>query len=244
MAKMTKKEYTRRRLFYGVLVFAAAALVITGVAIWLLFSTLGASSGGGVTVAEVAMSPLSFSSLMVDGEEVKSGETLQGAGFVFDSLEGDDSGRVSWNGVTSEKLSLTVSGILMGAQHLSRFTYVLTLPQGVIDAAEKGYLDISDFYDAEEGTFKEIALSLSDDGTLVTDGAETAFRFEFEIALRWGPRFGNMNPSVYFDTEGLGEPLEEVMGVLQDLRDTVFEGKDSRNFRPTYTLTLMASPNS
>ena len=53
-----------------------------------------------------------------------------------------------------------------------------------------------------------------------------------------------MNPSVYFDTEGLGEPLEEVMGVLQDLRDTVFEGKDSRNFRPTYTLTLMASPNS
>ena len=243
MAKMTRKEYTRRRLFYGVLMFAAAALATTGVAIWLLFSTLGVTANGGMTVAEVAMSPLSFTSLTVDGEEVVSGETLQGVGFVFDSLAGDDSGRVSWNGVSSEKLSLQISGVLMGAQHLSSFSYILTLPQGILDAAEKGYVDISRFYDAQSGQFKEVPISLSDDGVLVSDGADSAFRFDFSIALQWGTRFQNMNPSIYFDTVGLGEPLEEVKSTLQDLQTTVLEGMDPRNYRPTYTLTLMASPN-
>lgn len=243
MAKMTKKEYTRRRLFYGVLMFAAAALTITGVAIWLLFSTLGVATNGGITVSEVAMSPLSFTSLTVDGEEVTSGETLKGAGFIFDSLEGDDSGRVSWNGVSSEKLSLNVSGVLMGAQHLSSFSYILTLPQGVLDAAAKEYVDISEFYDAAENKFKEIPISLSENGTLVTDGVDTAFRFEFSVTLKWGARFRNMNPSVYFDTVGLGEPLSDVESTLRDLQSTMLEGKDPRNYRPTYTLTLLASPN-
>lgn len=241
MAKMTKQQYTRRRLFYGALMFVGVALSVTGVAIWLLFSLLGASMSGGITVAEVAMSPISFSSLQIDGEEVEDGETLQGPGFVFDTMYGDDDGRVTWNGTSSEKMSIAVSGILMGAQHLKKFSYTLELPQGVIDAAEKGYLDISEFYDMENKSFKEIEVSIADNGTMVTDGTNTAWRFRFEIEIKWGTRFQGINPSIYFDTLGLEEPIEDVVSTLQDLRSTVKEGKESLN--PRYTLTLIASPN-
>ena len=240
MAKMTKKEYTRKRLFFGVLIFVALALIITGIAIWLLFSLLGASMGGGITVAEVAMSPISFTSLQIDGNEVEDGQTVD-AGFVFDSLYGDDTGRVTWNGTSSEKMSITVSGVVMGAQHLSRFSYILMLPQGVIDAAAKGYLDISDFYEMETGLYKENILSLADNGTMVTDGTNSAWRFNFEITIKWGERFQGLNPSVYFDTLGLGEPIEDVVSTLNDLHDTVVAGSSGN---PMYTLTLTASPNN
>ena len=237
---MTKQEYTRKRLFAGVLIFVSVALITSGIAIWLLFSLLGASTEGGITVAEVAMSPLSFTSLSIDGLEPDE-EGRVDASFVFDSLYGDESGRVSWNGETSEKLSITVSGILMGAQHLEKFSYILTLPQGVLDAAEKGYIDISEFY--ENGEFKEVVVPVAENGVMVSDGTNTAWRFSFRITIKWGDRFKGINPSSYFDMPGYGlhESLETVVEVLQDLRSTVTNNETEV---PKYNLTLLAKPNN
>lgn len=240
MAKITKKQYTRKALFAGVAIFLSLVLIVTGVAIWLLFSALSTSVDGGITVGEVATSPLSFSALMIDGEEVVDGEA-KGTGFVFDTQYGDDYGRVTWNGKDSEKLSITVSGVVLNAQHLARFSYVLEMPQGVKAAAAKGYIDISDFYDVETGKEKAIDVSLSQDGVMVSDNSITAWRFNFKITLKWGSAFNYINPSIYYDDEGIDIPLETVTATLQDLRQTVMG--DSRN-QPKYILTLTASPNN
>lgn len=240
MAKITKKQYTRKVLFAGAAIFLALVLIVSGVSIWLLFSALSTSAEGGITVGEVATSPLSFSALMIDGEDVVDGEA-KGAGFVFDTQYGDDYGRVTWNGRDSEKLSITVSGVVVNAQHLARFSYVLQMPQGVKDAAAKGYIDISDFYDAETGKEKEVEVSLTEDGVMVADNDVTVWRFSFQITLKWGEVFNNVNPSVYYDDEGIDVPLETVTATLQDLRQTVMG--DSRN-QPKYNLTLTASPNN
>lgn len=240
MAKITKRQYTRKVLFAGAAIFLAAVLIVTGVAIWLLFSALSTSTDGDITVGEVATSPLSFSALMIDGEELENG-VAKGAGFVFDTQYGDDYGRVTWNGKDSEKLSITVSGVVTNAQHLARFSYVLTMPQGVKAAAEKGYIDISDFYDAETGKEKVVDVSISQDGVMVSDNNVTAWRFNFQITLKWGSFFNYTNPSVYYDDEGIDVPLETVMSTLQDLRTTVMGDTLTK---PTYNLTLIASPNS
>lgn len=240
MAKITKKQYTRKVLFAGVAIFLAAVLIVTGVSIWLLFSALSTSTDGGITVGEVATSPLSFSSLMIDGEEVKDGEA-KGAGFAFDTLYGDDYGRVTWNGKDSEKLSITVSGVITNAQHLAKFSYVLKMPQGIKDAAAKGYIDISDYYDAETNEEKEIEVSISQDGVMVSDNSITAWRFSFPITLKWGSFFNYTNPSIYYDAEGIDVPLNTVSSILQDLRDTVMGDAQTQ---PKYNLTLIASPNN
>lgn len=237
MAKITKKQYTRRALFAGVVIFLVTVLLITGVAIWLLFSSRSASTEGGITVGEVSSSPLAFSSLMIDGEEVEDGEAT-GIGFIFDSLQGDDFGRVTWNGTDSEKLSITVSGVVVNAQHLAKFSYVLSMPQCIKDAAAKGYIDISDFYDEQTGNDKEIALSLSDVGEMVPNGSDTEWVFSFQISLKWGAAFNNLNPSVFYDQDGIDIPLETVTATLNDLHNTVM---GTSNTQPKYTLTLTAS---
>lgn len=240
MAKITKKQYTRKALFAGVAIFLSSVLIITGVAIWLLLSTLSASADGSITVGEVAASPLSFSSLMIDGEEVKGGEA-KGAGFVFATQYGDNYGRVTWNGRDSEKLTVTVSGVVMNAQHLAAFSYTLTMPQGVKQAAEKGYIDISDYYDMQTGSEKEIELSLTENGTMVAGEGITAWRFSFDITLKWGEVFNNTNPSIYYDDKGIDVPLESVTATLRDLYNTVM---GNSNTQPKYTLTLTAKPNN
>lgn len=239
MAKLTRKQYTRKALFAGVAIFLSAVLVVSGIAVWLLFGELSSSSNGGISVSEVASSPLSFAALQIDGQDVEDGDTLYG-GFILDSLKDDNEGRVSWNGQDSEKMSITVSGIITNAQHLSNFSYTLAMPQGVIDAAEKGYLDISDFYDSENGTVKQIDLPLDENGQFVADGLASVWRFSFIITLKWGSLFNNINPSVYYDTaEGLEVPLETVSEVLNDMRQLV----NGTVGHSTYTLTLIASPN-
>lgn len=221
-------------------IFVAIALAVSGVAIWLLFGALSNSAGGGITVAEVAMSPLSFSSLQIDGQDVKDGQTV-GAGFIFDTAEGDNDGRVVWNGRESEKMSINVTGVIQNAQYLSKFTYSLALPEGVIKAAEKGYVDISQFYDLEKGVLKTVEVSLTEGGTMMNDGANAVWYFNFEIALKWGSAFGGMNPSIYYDTLGIGVPLEDVVATLNDMRTTIL---GESNNTPSYLLTLTASPNS
>ena len=221
--------------------FASVALIVTGVAIWLLFSSLSMGSSGQIRVSEIAISPMSFSALSVDGTDIQSGNAVV-SGFVFDTQYGDDTGRVTWDGGSYEKMKINVSGVLMNAQHLGKFSYVLELPQGVIDAANKGYLDISEFYDFEKGKAKEVIVSISENGSMVADGTTTAWRFSFDIAIKWGERFNHINPSVYFDTDGIDVSDDEVVQIINDLKETVMGGGNLFS-KPTFKLTIYASPN-
>lgn len=240
MAKLTKKQYTRKRLFAGVAIFASVVLVVTGVAVWLLFSSLSANTSGSMNVAQVATSPLSFSNLKVDDVDITEGTVIEDA-FVFDSQKDDDYGRVRWNGESHEKLKINVSGIVLNAQYLESFSYTLELPKGIIEAAQKGYLDISEFYDAGTGKFKSIEVSLSESGSFRTDGTATAWYFSFDISLKWGSLFGYTNPSVYYDSQGKDIPTKQVMDILEDMHSTI-TGNNTL-VKPRFTLTITASPN-
>lgn len=243
-AKLTKKQYTRKRLFAAVVLFIAVALVVTGVAIWLLFSVLRGSASGSLKVGALDSSPFEFENLRIDGVDPydQADNTIR-KGFIFDTAEGDEYGRVTWDGTSFEKLSVRVTGILTNAQHLQSFSYVLELPQGVIDAAEKGYLDISQFYDKDTGEFVSVVVDLNAPGCeLITYEGETVWRFDFTIELKWGSAFDGINPSLFFDKAGRGldTPIDEVVATLNDMRNTILEG--SVFIQPTFTLTFTASP--
>ena len=227
MAKLTRQQYRRKRLFTGVVMFVSAVLVVTGVAVWLLLGSLTESAGGGISVAEVATSPLKFNAIRIDGENVEKGKA-KGAGFQFDAPENDRSGHLQWKAPGAEKLSIDVEGVILGADYLKGFAYALELPQGVIDAAAKGYIDISEFYDADTGAANTLEFPL-EKGTKRGEGASSTWTFRFTISLKWGETFGGMNPSVYYDEirypgdAWTKEAEAEVSATLADFRALVEE---------------------
>lgn len=249
MAKLTKKQYRRKRIFKGLAVFIPLVLIITGMAVWLLFSALNADLGGGIDVAKVAVSPMDFLDLKLNHTQVEEGKPT-GANFVFDSAYGDDSGRVRWDSENSESLTVTVSGMLKNAQYLSSFVYTLELPEGVVEAARKGYVDIGKYYDAEKGISKQIAVPYTSENIRVAeDGVTSVLTFEFDVTLGWGEFFNFVNPSLYYDTEyynadgtvdlsrGIHVSDGDMTAALDDLYSVIRKGETTL---PEYTITLIA----
>lgn len=231
------KQDIRKRIFSGVAVFTAIALVTTGVTVYLSARNLTAEAGGDVHVAKVETSPLRFANLCLNGENVDESGVAEGAGFVFDSAYGDDTGRVRWDGVSYENLSVAVSGQVLNARYLRSLTYLLVLSEGVIAAAEEGYLDLSVYYDFERGAPNEIEVPLrAEDFVTGTDGKDV-LNFSFRITLGWGEKFHATNPSVFYDGEGAEIPQEEVTAELNRFYETVRMG---RSATPVYALTLYA----
>lgn len=254
MAKLTKKQYVRRRIFAGVAIFAAVALITTGLTVWLLFNSLNAELGGGVIISGVATSPLSFQNLRLDNLPIEQNQPTQ-APFVFAPKPGA-TGRVRGDGSMVEKLSVTVSGTVANAQYLSGLTFRLELPQGVIEAARKGYVDISAYYGPD---FLPKTLPVNEVSTryeVISDGAVSALHFAFTLNLGWGTAFANQNPSDYFDTEyylpdgsadysrGVHVAEHNVVQTMLDLYNTVggSPGPSSQQAN-RYTLTLTADSN-
>ncbi len=223
----------------GALIFVAVVLIVTGIAIWLLFSALGGTLGGGITVAGVIDSPLDFGRISIDGIEVDldSADHHVDTGFSFDSAKDDYAGRLMWNGTDCEKLTVDVDVVIEHSRYLQQFEYCLELPQGVIDAAAQGYLDIGDYYDWEKQEARRIELTL-DEGIFFPE--QDAWRVRFTLTLGWGEVFGNINPSLYYDEAGADISYEEMRDTLNDFYDMVMAG--THYSTPTFTLTLIASP--
>lgn len=253
MAKLTKKSYIRKRVIAGVAIFVAIALITTGIACWLLLNDYSDSADGNVHVASVAESALGFKDIKLNNGETSAGG-VEGAQLVFDSQYGDDNGRVKWDGVQYESLTLKVSGTVTNAQYLGELVYTLDLPEGLIEMAapDKNYVDISEFYDYETGKPKEIAVPYTAENFKQRDDGTTELRFEFSLSIKWGSYFKNTNPSVYFDTEytltngsvdtqsGIYVPNDTVVSVLQEFYDTIKKGSAAM---PQFTLTLTARTN-
>ncbi len=252
MAKLTKKQYVRKRLFVGLAVFLITALITTGLAVWLLLSGSGTNGGGNIQVGQVANSPMEFKNLKLNNEAIQDGVTSN-VNFVFDSADGDDTGRVTWNGQTKENLTVKVQGMLLNAQFLKDMVFTLQLPTGVIEAGKKGYIDISEYYDYETQMAKEIPVSYTAaDIVTASDGLYSVLNFSFEVKLKWGEAFDGINPSLYYDTvyknedgsidktKGLYVPEIEVVSTLQDLYDCI-KGGEAKD--PVYNIVIMARVN-
>lgn len=221
------------------IIFVAVVLIVTGIAIWLLFSALNGTLGANITVGSVADSPLDFVRLSLDGLEVDldSADHYVDTGFRFDSAEGDYNGRLMWDGVNHEKMSTEVDVVIDHAQYLQKFEYTLEFPAGVIDAAKKGYLDISDYYDLEAGEPKKVEIPLTE-GTFVPE--QDAWRVKFTMTLKWGTVFGGVNPSIYYDEAGAEISYDEMRSTLNEFYDMIMSS--ALFTKPTFTLTVIASP--
>ena len=221
------------------LIFVAVVLIVTGVAIWLLFSALSGSLGSTITVAGVIDSPLDFSRITIDGIDLdlSSEDHRVNTGFRFDSAKDDYAGRLMWNGKDCEKLTVDVDLVIEHSRYLQQFEYVLDLPEDVVEAAEKGYLNIDAYYDWEARAPRRIEIPLNE-GTTFPE--QDAWRVRFTLTLGWGEIFGGINPSLYYDEEGADISYEEMRDTLNDFYDMVMSG--TRFAPPTFTLTLIASP--
>lgn len=202
-----------RRAAAGLVVFLCIAVLTTGIALLVAF---GAGHGGSDSlILTEAHGAVSFGQIRLNGELPADG-SAGGADFVFDSLEGDNSGRVRWDGVNGERLSVTVSGVLYGADRLAELSFTLELSENILAAAERGYVDISDYYSGN--VQNRIVLPWSADGLYFDENGNCCLNFEFVVSLGWGDKFSNLNPSVYYDTIGADVPMSQVLEVLSDLR--------------------------
>ena len=77
---------------------------------------------------------------------------------------------------------------------------------------------------------------------MVASDATTVWRFNFDITIKWGKHFNGTNPSQYYDDAGIDVPDEEVVRVIEDLKDTVMGNSNLFN-KPTFKLTIIANPN-
>ncbi len=203
MAKLTKKSYQRKAMVMGGIIFASCALFATGFAAFVVSSSASHGIGGKVNVGTISDKSITFT-------DVKLSET----NFSFDAKEGDNTGRVRWDGTNSEKLETTVTGKFSPSDYVNEFTVELRLgtwsdsnkdvtvdtdaEKRIDEAVKAGYIVAPECY---QHPFK-LSFSSEDPNAKITV-AENVASFTYKIAFQWGEHFNHMNPSEFYDQTGI-----------------------------------------
>lgn len=202
--KLTKNSYRRKIILFAVFVFVSISLISTGFAAWVLSSNSHDDASGNVEVGVVKDGSLKV--------EITNKTTVSGYTFYFEPKEGDNTGRVrvDKDDPKTEQLSLTIEGKINRVDILSELSYVIELPEGVKEAANKSLIVLPD------GVTDKVVISkenISEDGS-----------FSFAVTFKWGSVFKGMNPSLYYDSDedGLSVSDEDVQKTLEDLRAYVY----------------------
>ena len=229
MPKLTRKTYTRKLIVVGGLVFASVALISTGFAAFIISNNARQEINSNVEIGTISTASLEFKDVAI--KDNKS--------FKFDGAEGDNQGRITTSSGSSENLSIEVTGKIENAQYLKNCTVKLNVPQGVVDAAEKGYIVLPSCATTEV------------DVELAAISAGNVREFTCTIEFAWGEAFGGANPSLFFDSETLtdGEgkagreyTQEEVIETIADFRVTMFNITESSD--PDYYNTQDVQDNN
>lgn len=252
--KLTKKSYNRRIYVFGIMVFLSIALISTGFATWVMSKNATENPEGSINVGTITDGAIKF-------DEVSFENGIDE--FKFEPAKGDVEGDIKWDASVAdpvyENLSVTLIGTISPASYFNDLTIQLTeLPEGVIKAAEYGYLELPECY----GSAKEVS---------VEKGTETV-TFSYTIEFKWGSKFGGENPSIYLDervvTDDSGEPVlddqgkttpyynyEEKKDILVDFRRMIYQLPESYSDEDVmkyttdstnelkYKVTLTASAN-
>lgn len=218
MARLTKNSYKRKIILFGLLVFMSIALISTGFAAWVMSTNAtNDDANGNVSVGVVKDASLTISNVVISSTE-KS--------FRFEPLASDESGRVRYDDEEGlyENLSITVTGQVAPIEYLGELKYELVIPESVKKAADAGYIVLPDsasyqYQDGEGNTVK-----VGNGTVLAVTGTEGTFNFTFTIDFKWGAKFGNMNPGLYYDTDAAGMLISdtECKKELQDFRALLY----------------------
>ena len=211
MARFTRRSYRRRKLFVGISLFASVALISTGFASWIISLNAKGEIGGDVNVGTVTDSSVTIEINREYEDEEKTREIKPR--FVFGSDENDTTGRIRNNGVETdfENLTINVSGKIKNCQYVTATTVELIVPEGVIKAAEAGYIVLPECVVNGEGDTKT---------DLTLTGTESEKTFNYDIKFEWGTKFGGFNPGVYYDEHQTGKQVsgDDMLAELAEFR--------------------------
>lgn len=211
MARFTRRSYRRRKLFVGISLFASVALISTGFASWIISLNAKGEIGGDVNVGTVTDSSVTIEINREYADEEKTIEIKPR--FVFGSDANDTTGRIRNNGVEAdyENFTVNVSGKIKNCQYVTATTVELIVPEGVIKAAEAGYIVLPECVVDGEGDTKTV-LPLTGTGTEKT--------FNYDIEFEWGTKFGGLNPGIYYDVDPTGKQVsgEDMLAELAEFR--------------------------
>lgn len=202
MAKLTKKSYQRKAMVVGGIIFASCALFATGFAAFVVSSSAFYGINGKVNVGTISDKSITFTDV-----------ALSDPNFSFDAKEGDNTGRVRWDGTNSENLETTVTGKFSPSDYVNEFTVELRLgtwsdsnKDVAVDAAAEAGIDAAieaKYIVAPDCYKKPFKLSFSGEGAQITEAEEKVASFTYKIAFQWGEHFNHMNPSEFYDQTGI-----------------------------------------
>ena len=210
MPKLTRKSYTRKLIAVGGLVFASVALISTGFATFVISNNARQQVDSNVEIGTISSASLEFDSVAITDNK----------SFKFDGALGDNEGRITTSSGASENLTIEITGSIKNAQYLKNCTYTLTVPQGVKDAATKGYIVLPNCATSEVEVTKVGSVS-----------ANNIQNFMCTIEFAWGEAFGGANPTIFFDSDTLTDQdgkagrdytQQEVINTLADFRIMMF----------------------
>lgn len=245
--KLTRKSYKRKIIALGVTVFISFSLIATGFAAWVLSATAAKESQGNISVGTTKESAIEISDIAFKDNI---------SDFAFEPDKDDTSGRVQNDGEKFENLSVTLYCTISNVSNVELITVNFELPAGVQKAVDEKYIV------APEIVTTPIEITTTDADTSAPDNSWSYKRQEGNAALLtvtlefgWGEKFGNMNPSLYYDDEesgGKAIAYDDVKVALDTFKATIYgmtyddykeldeEAKEALE-APKYKVTISAS---
>lgn len=249
MSKITRKSYKRKKIIMGFALFGAIGLVSTGFAAWVLSGSASKDSESTLNVGTVSDKSMGFGD--VDVYATGDAGKTEIHTYSFEPPVNDSTGRVRSDGVSVERLSLTVETSITQAQNLGKLTATISVENVEAGndyeaAVSKGYVVLPEAAVAPVVLYDASVSPINNAGGLTFAGdAEKTASFTYNVGFAWGAFFGEMNPSLFFDSEELGGASGTTKGVDfedDDVKDTLDELHDLLD-GVKLTLTLTADPN-
>lgn len=276
--KITRNSYKRKIILFGLFLFISIALISTGFTVWVMSTGAKEDFEGGVEIGVVADANITITDLKIYKEalelvtnpetnvskyEKKLIEVAKNK-FIFDfePLASDLTGRVRYNeGGAVESLVLVVKAFISPREYIDKITIKLEVPQGVIDAAQKGYITLPECATIMGG---ELCVELKEgDNELLAETIKNKrgedvptgrLLLNYRIEFGWGEKFGGMNPGLYYDSHPEGMLIENsvVKEELEKFRALVYgyeykpdatEEELLAHVTPLYKLTITANIN-
>ncbi len=236
MKKLTRKHFSRKFVAIGLSAFLGIGLVSTGFAAWVMSSNASNETESNVTVATLSDVSLSFEDVTI----------VDDASIVFGAKKDDRSGRLVSDGNEDECLSITVSFTLENADILGQLTAKFELPASIQAAVNQGYLVAPESATTDGIVIYNPTTSVKSNALTVTPQADNTIDFEYVISFTWGEKFGNMNPSEYYDEHADGKAVSDSdMGTQMTAFRTLIAGNaDNTVATIGYTFTLTATANT
>ena len=229
---MTRNSFKRKAIIFGVMIFMSIALISTGFAAWIISTNKDGEATGNIQVGVI-------SEKNIQVLDVK----LSAASFEFEPAKDDNNGRLRWDNSKHEILSTTVTAYVTNTQYLKELNIKLDLSQavGVQNAATTKYINlptcvtavnVKDTHLAELGAGENFQYNESKKYSDLTEDEKAACgivkKLTYEITFTWGEKFGNTNPSLYYDAAGKSITDDAMKAEMIAFRKAMYDTTDEK----------------